>query len=145
MRLVLLGLPGAGKGTQGGPYCCKVWYSAHFHRTYHSSGSARRGDLGQRANEYITKGDLVPPMSWRSRLSASGSGSRIALKVDFGWISPPHGASSQSFRSVLGPGGPRCADGSRHSHYPRRSDRAHRQKADVQPVRRGISSNLLSS
>ncbi|HHY16109.1 MAG TPA: adenylate kinase [Firmicutes bacterium] len=60
MRLVLLGLPGAGKGTQGDLIAAK--YGIPHISTGHIIRQAVRagGDLGQRANEYITKGDLVP-------------------------------------------------------------------------------------
>lgn len=60
MRLVLLGLPGAGKGTQG------ERISEKYGIPHISTGSIIResiasgGDFGQEANGYITKGELVP-------------------------------------------------------------------------------------
>lgn len=60
MRLVLLGLPGAGKGTQG------ERIAQNYGIPHISTGSIIReaiasgSDLGQKANTYITKGDLIP-------------------------------------------------------------------------------------
>ncbi len=60
MRLVLLGPPGAGKGTQALTIVEK-WNVRHF-----STGEALRGQvkagtkLGKEAQSYITKGELVP-------------------------------------------------------------------------------------
>ncbi|HBN96841.1 MAG TPA: adenylate kinase, partial [Firmicutes bacterium] len=60
MRLVLLGLPGAGKGTQGDRI------SEKYGIPHISTGSIIReaiavgAQLGQEANGYISKGDLVP-------------------------------------------------------------------------------------
>ncbi len=60
MRVLLLAPPGAGKGTQG-----KV-LADHFGLTHISSGDvlrdnlARGTDLGMRAQEYLSRGDLVP-------------------------------------------------------------------------------------
>lgn len=60
MRLVLLGLPGAGKGTQGERIAAKYGIphisTGSIIREAIASGSA----LGQEANTYITKGDLIP-------------------------------------------------------------------------------------
>lgn len=60
MRLVLLGLPAAGKGTQG------KRISAEFSIPHISTGSIIRDaiesgtSLGRRAQEFISKGNLVP-------------------------------------------------------------------------------------
>ena len=60
MRLVLLGLPGAGKGTQGDQIAEK------YGIPHISTGSIIRQavasgiGLGQEANTYISKGDLIP-------------------------------------------------------------------------------------
>lgn len=60
MRLVLLGLPGAGKGTQG-DLIAEKYSIPHI-----STGSIIRQtvasgtELGQEANNYISKGDLIP-------------------------------------------------------------------------------------
>ncbi|MCK9524395.1 MAG: adenylate kinase [Limnochordia bacterium] len=60
MRLVLLGLPGAGKGTQGDRI------SEKYGIPHISTGSIIReaiaagADLGQEANGYISRGELVP-------------------------------------------------------------------------------------
>jgi adenylate kinase len=60
MRLVLLGLPGAGKGTQG------ERISEKYGIPHISTGSIIRGsiaegaDLGQVANGFISRGELVP-------------------------------------------------------------------------------------
>ena len=60
MRLVLLGLPGAGKGTQG-EHITEKYGIPHI-----STGSLIReavasgSPLGQEANGYISKGNLVP-------------------------------------------------------------------------------------
>lgn len=60
MRLVLLGLPGAGKGTQGELIASKYGIphisTGHIIRQAVSAGS----DLGQKANLYISGGNLVP-------------------------------------------------------------------------------------
>lgn len=60
MRLVLLGLPGAGKGTQGDLIASK--YGIPHISTGHIIRQAVRagGNLGHEANSYISKGDLVP-------------------------------------------------------------------------------------
>ncbi|NLL42895.1 MAG: adenylate kinase [Firmicutes bacterium] len=60
MRLVLLGLPGAGKGTQGDRI------SEKYGVPHISTGSiiresiAEGADLGQEANAYISRGELIP-------------------------------------------------------------------------------------
>lgn len=60
MRLVMLGLPGAGKGTQG------MRIAAQYHIPHISTGRIIRGviasgsELGREVNAYISKGDLVP-------------------------------------------------------------------------------------
>lgn len=60
MRLVLLGMPGAGKGTLGERIAEK------YGLPHISTGSIMRevlaadGDLGRQVNSYVTKGDLVP-------------------------------------------------------------------------------------
>lgn len=60
MRLVLLGLPGAGKGTQGDRI------SEKYGIPHISTGSIIResiasgADLGEEANGYISKGELIP-------------------------------------------------------------------------------------
>jgi len=60
MRLVLLGAPGSGKGTQG------AMLSQHFHVPHVSSGELLRGhvaagtDLGRRVRAFLARGDLVP-------------------------------------------------------------------------------------
>ena len=60
MRLVLLGLPGAGKGTQG------VQISQEYQIPHISTGSIIReaissgSSLGIEANRYISKGNLIP-------------------------------------------------------------------------------------
>ena len=60
MRLILLGLPGAGKGTQ-------AYAIAGRHGLLHVStgdmfreAAAEGTDLGKRAQEYMSRGDLVP-------------------------------------------------------------------------------------
>lgn len=60
MRIILLGAPGSGKGTQG-PVLAK-----HFGATHISSGELLRGeladdtDLGRQVQDYVRSGDLVP-------------------------------------------------------------------------------------
>jgi adenylate kinase len=60
MRLVLLGPPGAGKGTQA------VRLAEHFHCAVVSTGDILRANvangtpLGRTAQEYLDSGDLVP-------------------------------------------------------------------------------------
>jgi len=60
MRLVLLGAPGSGKGTQGAAL------AAHFGIPHVSSGELLRGhvaagtELGRRARAFLARGDLVP-------------------------------------------------------------------------------------
>lgn len=60
MRVLLIGAPGAGKGTQA------VRLAAHFGITHISSGDLLRQhvrdgtDLGRRVQQYVTRGDLVP-------------------------------------------------------------------------------------
>ncbi len=60
MRLVLLGAPGAGKGTQG------VVLADHFGVPHISSGDLLRShvsaqsDLGRRLGAYLARGELVP-------------------------------------------------------------------------------------
>jgi adenylate kinase len=60
MRLVLLGAPGSGKGTQG------EVLARRFHVPHVSSGELLRAQialgsvLGQQAAEYLGRGDLVP-------------------------------------------------------------------------------------
>ncbi|NMB20123.1 MAG: adenylate kinase [Firmicutes bacterium] len=60
MRLVLLGLPGAGKGTQGDRM------SEKYGIPHISTGSiiresiAEGADLGQEADRYISRGELIP-------------------------------------------------------------------------------------
>jgi adenylate kinase len=60
VRLVLLGAPGAGKGTQG------VVLADHFGVPHVSSGDLLRShvvaqsDLGLRLGEYLARGELVP-------------------------------------------------------------------------------------
>ena len=60
MRLVLLGAPGSGKGTQG------AVLAQHFGIPHISSGDllrshvAARTDLGRRVRDFLARGDLVP-------------------------------------------------------------------------------------
>ena len=60
MRLVLLGLPGAGKGTQGRQL------AAQYHIPHISTGGIIRAaiasgsELGDEANRYISHGNLIP-------------------------------------------------------------------------------------
>jgi adenylate kinase len=60
MRLLLIGAPGAGKGTQAVPL------AEHFGVTHISSGDLLRShisrgtSLGRTVEEYVAKGDLVP-------------------------------------------------------------------------------------
>lgn len=60
MRLLLIGAPGAGKGTQA------VRLAEHFGLTHISSGDLLRAhvtegtDLGRRVKQYVSSGDLVP-------------------------------------------------------------------------------------
>lgn len=60
MRLVLLGLPGAGKGTQGDLIATKYGIPHISTGSIIRAAIASGGDLGQEANTYITKGDLIP-------------------------------------------------------------------------------------
>jgi adenylate kinase len=60
MRLILLGAPGSGKGTQG------PVLAAHFGATHISTGALLRAHLadtnglGRQIEEYVTAGELVP-------------------------------------------------------------------------------------
>lgn len=60
MNIILLGLPGAGKGTQA------KWIADHLHVPHISTGDLFRKalqdqtELGLLANEYMSKGELVP-------------------------------------------------------------------------------------
>lgn len=60
MNLILLGLPGAGKGTQA------KWMTDHLHIPHVSTGDLFRKalqeqtELGQLAKTYMSKGELVP-------------------------------------------------------------------------------------
>ena len=60
MRLLLIGAPGAGKGTQA------TRIADHFHVAHISSGDllrehvANETDIGRKAHEYMARGDLVP-------------------------------------------------------------------------------------
>jgi adenylate kinase len=60
LNLVLLGPPGSGKGTQG------ERLQGDFHLPYYATGDILRAavrdetDLGQKAKEYMDRGDLVP-------------------------------------------------------------------------------------
>ena len=60
MRLLLIGAPGAGKGTQA------TRIADHFHVAHISSGDLLREhvangtSIGQKAQEYMARGDLVP-------------------------------------------------------------------------------------
>ena len=60
MRLLLIGAPGAGKGTQA------TRIAEHFHVAHISSGDLLREhvtngtDIGRQAQEYMERGDLVP-------------------------------------------------------------------------------------
>lgn len=60
MRLLLIGAPGAGKGTQA------ARLAEHFGLTHISSGDLLRThvtegtDLGRRVKQYVSRGDLVP-------------------------------------------------------------------------------------
>ena len=60
MRVVLIGPPGSGKGTQA------VRLAAHFGAVHISAGDALRAEiaagseLGLRAQEFLSRGDLVP-------------------------------------------------------------------------------------
>jgi adenylate kinase len=60
MRLVLLGPPGAGKGTQAGQLN-KVWSIPHVATGDIFRANVREGtELGRRAKQYMDRGDLVP-------------------------------------------------------------------------------------
>jgi adenylate kinase len=60
MRLVLLGPPGAGKGTQAGQLS-KVWSIPHVATGDIFRANVREGtELGRRAKQYMDRGDLVP-------------------------------------------------------------------------------------
>ena len=60
MRLLLIGAPGAGKGTQA------TRIAEHFHVAHISSGDllrehvANATEIGRKAQEYMERGDLVP-------------------------------------------------------------------------------------
>lgn len=60
MRLVLLGMPGAGKGTQGERIAEKYGIPHISTGSIIREAIASGSDLGQKANTYITKGDLIP-------------------------------------------------------------------------------------
>ena len=60
MYIIMLGAPGSGKGTIGKELCNK------YNLTHFSTGDMFRNEikneteLGKKANEYISKGNLVP-------------------------------------------------------------------------------------
>ena len=60
MYIIMLGAPGSGKGTIGNEICNK------YNLTHLSTGDIfrdeikRQTELGKKANEYISKGNLVP-------------------------------------------------------------------------------------
>ena len=60
MRMVLLGLIGAGKGTQA-KLCAERHGLLHISTGDMFREAVARGtELGKRANEYMSRGDLVP-------------------------------------------------------------------------------------
>ncbi|MGH9169972.1 MAG: adenylate kinase family protein [Acidimicrobiales bacterium] len=82
MRIILLGAPGSGKGTQG-PVLAKRYGSTHIStgdllRTSIASGS----ELGQRVHTYVQAGELVPDevvleLLWGPLQEAAASGGYV--------------------------------------------------------------------
>lgn len=60
MRLVLLGLPGAGKGTQGERIAAKYGIPHISTGSIIREAIASGVGLGQKANSYISRGELIP-------------------------------------------------------------------------------------
>lgn len=82
MRLVLIGPPGSGKGTQA------VRLAAHFGAVHISAGDALRAEivagseLGRRAQEFLSRGDLVPDelvveLLWQRIVEAARDGGYV--------------------------------------------------------------------
>lgn len=60
MNLILLGAPGAGKGTQAEVICEKLKIPAHSTRQHYPRGTENGTELGQKAKSYMDAGALVP-------------------------------------------------------------------------------------
>ena len=60
MRLVILGGPGAGKGTQAKTLCRQLGISEISTSDMLRGAIAQKSDLGRQAQVYVEKGDLVP-------------------------------------------------------------------------------------
>ena len=60
MRLVILGGPGAGKGTQARPLCRQLGISEISTSDMLRQAIASQSELGRQAQVYVEKGELVP-------------------------------------------------------------------------------------
>ncbi|HEY9676273.1 MAG TPA: adenylate kinase [Waterburya sp.] len=60
MRLVILGGPGAGKGTQARQLCCQLSISEISTSDILRQAIASQSELGRQAQVYVEKGELVP-------------------------------------------------------------------------------------
>lgn len=104
MRIILLGAPGSGKGTQG-PILAK-----HFGGTHLSTGELLRREivgeteLGQQVRSYVEAGELVPDEIIFEESSASPSPPRPPPVATCSMASP--GASTRPRRRTFAPSWP---------------------------------------
>ena len=60
MKIIMLGAPGAGKGTQAKQINDKIFDTTYFYRGYIPCKHKNGTDLGKKAKEYMDQGALVP-------------------------------------------------------------------------------------
>ena len=60
MKIIMLGAPGAGKGTQAKKIAAKYRHSAYLHRKIFRANIKGGTELGMKAKSYMDQGQLVP-------------------------------------------------------------------------------------
>ena len=89
-RVIFLGAPGAGKGTQARPPAVRVGRAPGGHRRHAARGGGRGTPLGREAKRYMDSGALVPDEVVIGLVGRAPGPARRGRRAT-SWTGSPHG------------------------------------------------------